>query len=275
MPGAQYSLERAFPSSSKPPLPPGRNRLLCSQVLTGIAAEGALMKVQNRLDILKQIYEIHDGYASNVQTACAKGCAACCTCNVAVTTMEGLLVFEYLLAAGGGDRLDQIIGFKPSSRYQPRLTLNQIVALYAEGKQPPEEENDPSAGACPLLEDGICSIYPVRPFGCRAMLSSSDCAVEGEADMPSIILSVNNVMIQYLEAVDRPGWTGNLLDILELLAQDAFRQDYAAEKDPDPSLRLPVNHSFPVLMVPPEHRSAIGPLIQSLNTAVQASANRF
>jgi len=229
------------------------------------------MKVRNRLNVLKQLYEIHDGYASDAQTACSKGCAACCTCNVAVTTLEGLLVIEFLLHANRIDEVDAIMDAMPPSRYQPRLTLNQIVGMYASGKEPPEEENDPSAGICPLLHDGICSIYPVRPFGCRAMLSSSECVVEGEAEMSSMMLSVNNVILQYIEAVDQPGRTGNLLDILGLMVREGFRQDYEAEKGPDGSVPLPINHPFPVLMVPPEHRQAIAPLIQSLNAAVQSS----
>ncbi len=229
------------------------------------------MKVRHRLNVLKQFYEIHDGYASEVPTACAKGCAACCTCNVAVTTMEGLLVFEFLLAAGRIDEVEAIIGSMPPLRYQPRLTLNQIVGMYASGHEPPEEENDPAAGICPLLQNGICSIYPVRPFGCRAMLSSSDCTAVGEAEMPDIMLSINNVMQQFIEAVDQPGWTGNLLDILGSMAQEGFREDYMAGNGPDLSVPFPLNHPYPALMVPPEHRRTIAPLIQSLKIALQAS----
>lgn len=228
------------------------------------------MKVQDRLSLLKQIYAIHDGYTQDVQTACAKGCAACCTCNVTATTMEGLLVYEHLVASGRSGQMRTILGSMPPSRYRPRLTLNQIVMLCATGRQPPDEVNDPAAGICPLLEDGICSIYPVRPFGCRAMLSSSDCAAVGEAEMPPFVLSLNNVILQYLEAVDQPGVTGNLLDVLEIMAQEASRQRYRTGKSVDTLIQMPANRSFPVLMVPPEHRAAIKPLIQSLNAAVQA-----
>ena len=89
--------------------------------------------------------------------------------------------------------------------------------------------------------------------------------------MPTIMLSVNNVMLQYIEAVDQPGRTGNLLDILGLMAKERFRKGYKAEKGPDLSVPLPVNHPSSVLMVPPEQRRAIAPLIRSLNAAVQTS----
>ena len=228
------------------------------------------MKVQDRLSLLKKIYEIHDEYTSKVQTACAKGCAACCTCNVTVVTMEGLWIYNHLKASGRSEQVTSILRSMPPLRYRPRMTLNRMVEHYAAGRQPPEEENDPSAGICPLLEDGVCSIYPVRPFGCRAMLSSSDCSLAGEAEMPPMILSVNHVILQYIEAVDRPGGTGNLLDVLDSMTQDAARKDYLNGKGPDSSARLPANRSIPVLMVPPVHRRAIGPLVQSLNTAIRA-----
>ncbi len=239
-----------------------------------ICPEGFAMKVQDRLGWLKQIYTIHDGYAADVPTACAKGCAACCTCNVAVTTMEGLLVYEYLLESGRSDEMRAILGSKPPLRYRPRLSLNQVVALCASGRQPPEEANDATAGICPLLADGICSIYPVRPFGCRAMLSSSDCAANGDAEMPPFILSINNVMMQYIEAIDRPGITDNLLDVLGFVAQEGSRQGYREGKSPDAWMGMPANRSFPVLMVPPEHRSAIRPLMQSLDAAAKAFQSR-
>lgn len=227
------------------------------------------MKVQDRLRVLRKMYEIHDEYASKVQTACAMGCAACCTCNVTASTLEGLLIFNYLKDSGRTEEVASFTRSMPPRRYRPRSTLNQMVALYAAGQKPPEEQNDPSAGTCPLLKDDICSIYPARPFGCRAMLSSADCALSGEAEMPPMILSVNNVILQYIEALDQPGGTDNLLDILNYMVQDDTRSDYLDETPPGASIGLRVNRAIPVLMVPPEHRSAIGPLIRSLNAAIQ------
>ena len=88
--------------------------------------------------------------------------------------------------------------------------------------------------------------------------------------MPEMILSVNNVILQYIEAVDQPGGTGNLLDVLGYMAQDAFRRDYLNAKGPNASDRLPANRAISALMVPPEHRRAIAPLIQSLNAAIRS-----
>lgn len=230
----------------------------------------APVQIQKRLELLEKIYDIHDGFTLDAQAKCHKGCSACCTCNVTATTMEGLLIYDYLAGQGQVERLKNMIVMAPPSRFQPRVTINQMVALCAEGKDLPEEINDPSAGICALLDGDSCSLYPVRPFGCRAMLSSSDCRLGGEAQMPPFMLSVNNVIMQYIEAIDLPGGTGNLIDVLSVLSVDTLRHAYLAGKDLGGPLRFLFNRPFQVLMVPPEHRQSIGPLVQSLNAAVQS-----
>lgn len=228
------------------------------------------MQIQKRLELLKKIYDIYDGFASNAQAKCHKGCSACCTCNVTATTMEGLLIYDYLVSQGWVEQLRNMMVMAPPSRFRPRVTINQMVALCTEGKDLPEETNDPTAGICSFLDDDICSLYPVRPFGCRAMLSSSDCRSGGEAQMPPFMLSVNNVIMQYIEAIDLPGGTGNLIDVLTVLSVDALREAYLVGQDLGGSQGLLFNRPFQVLMVPPEHRQSIRHLIQSLNAAVQS-----
>lgn len=227
------------------------------------------MDVEKRLKLLEKIYRMHDTYTSNTQTVCHKGCAACCTCNVTATTMEVLLVYHHLASQGRTERLEAKASSAPSGRFQPKMTINQMVAMCAQGEDLPEETNDPRAGACILLEDDLCSIYSKRPFGCRAMLSSSDCSLGGEAQMPSLMLSINNVIMQYLEAIDQPGGSGNFIDVLRFFTDTANRRSYTHGEAIPPSKGMLINRSFPVLMVPPEHRSSIGPLVQWLKEVIQ------
>jgi hypothetical protein len=149
------------------------------------------------------------------------------------------------------------------------MTINQMVAMCTQGKELLEETNDPRAGVCALLEDDLCAIYSKRPFGCRAMLSSSDCSLGGEAQMPSLMLSINNVIMQYLEAIDQPGGSGNFIDVLRYFTDPENRRSYTHGETIPPSKGMLVNRSFPVLMVPPEHRTSIGPLVQLLKEAIQ------
>ncbi|MCF6249529.1 MAG: hypothetical protein L3J69_19565 [Desulfobacula sp.] len=55
------------------------------------------------------------------------------------------------------------------------MTTNMFARLCMEGQPLPEEENDPSRGVCPFWVDDKCSIYDVRPLGCRAFLSTVSC----------------------------------------------------------------------------------------------------
>lgn len=227
------------------------------------------MDIEKRLKLLEKIYSIHDAYASNTQTACQKGCAACCTCNVTATTMEVRLIYHHLASQDRIEWLEAKVSSPPPGRFQPKITINQMVAICARGEVLPEETNNPMAGACPLLEDDLCSIYSKRPFGCRAMFSSSNCSSGGEAQMPSLMLSINNVIMQYLEAIDQPGGSGNFVDVLRFFTDTANRRSYTHGEAFLPSKGMLINRSFPVLMVPPEHRISIGPLVQSLKEVIQ------
>lgn len=229
------------------------------------------MDVQSRRGILNNWFELYSEFMSSFEVACAKACATCCTCNVTCTTLEGGLIYEYLVASGEGEALADRLSSVSANRFQPAVTTNALAALLVNGETVPEEVNDPEAGACQWLEKGICTIYEVRPFGCRAMCSSQDCATTGEAVMPPLVLSVNNLMMQYIEALDRPGGTGNLTDVLHYIfreqASPGSRLSDVAQLSPP----LLSNRSFPVLMLPPEHRRELEPLLKAIGRVVRGA----
>ena len=231
------------------------------------------MDIHSRCDRLKRIYSAYDAFTADMDRACRKHCASCCTCNVIGTTLEGWLIHDRL-TSGAADNtafLEKLPGIAPPYRFQPKVTINDMVGKCIQGEELPDELNDPSAGRCPLIEDELCSIYEVRPFGCRAMLSTVDCTGRAEAQMPSLILSLNNVVMQYIETLDRPGASGNLIDILLFLSDPAQRCAYEngqRRRWPPP---LQANQPFPVLMIPPEHRAVIQPLVQTLDDALKLS----
>ncbi len=225
------------------------------------------MDIKDRCDRLKRIYAAYDAFAADMDRACREHCASCCTCNVTGTTLEGWLIHDRL-RSGGADRaafLEMLPKIAPPRRFQPKVTINGMAALCMQEKALPEEENDPAAGRCPLIENELCSLYAVRPFGCRAMLSTVDCTGRGEACMPPLILSANNVVMQYIEALDRPGATGNMIDILIFLSDPAQRRAYESRQCRQWPRSLRLNQPFPVLMIPPEHRKAIQPLLRALS----------
>jgi hypothetical protein len=136
------------------------------------------------------------------------------------------------------------------------MTLNRFADMCAKGQEIPEEAAKPATAPCPFLQEDICRIYDLRPFGCRAMVSRSDCGKTGEAHMPDFVLTVNNVFLQYIEALDASGVQGNLMDVL-----------LSAASPQAPGSRVIRNHPISVLMVPPEHRNRIRPLLDALSQA--------
>jgi Fe-S-cluster containining protein len=211
-----------------------------------------------RLKMLQEIYRIHEAFLGEFDTVCRKACAHCCTQNVTSTSLEVRLILNHWETVSQPDGLGLVQTIGDSPRFQPRMTLNQLADRCAKGMDIPEESTDPAADACPFLRENVCRIYEVRPFGCRAMVSQTDCADTGEARMPDYVLTVNNVFLQNIEALDESGVQGNLIDVLLFSA---------SRRTSTPEPRVIRNHPLSVLMVPPEHRHRIRLLLDALSRA--------
>jgi hypothetical protein len=143
------------------------------------------------------------------------------------------------------------------------MTINGFAALCVAGGEPPEEENDPAWGCCPLLDGGLCSVYPLRPFACRCLLSETVCSSVRPALVPPFILTVNTVFLQVIENLDAGGLTGNLSDLVPALARGLFPPLPEAEKG------LVRNRKADRLLVPPEHAGRIRPVLTAMSRACQ------
>lgn len=231
-----------------------------------------------KLAVLDKIYEIYDAFIATWDNACEKYCCICCTRNVTATTLEGSKILQDIDASAEKAALyDRIVAQRYKKRFQPLITTNQLAQLCIEDGEIPEEENDPEWGTCPLLENGQCPIYDVRPFGCRCMVSRHHCGRNGYADMAPLVMTVNNVFLQYIEHLDANGFQGNLTDILIGLKSGRNpSQPAASRSDPlssgknlPPGAASPgliPNRPLKRLMVPPEHTHAVRPLIDALQT---------
>lgn len=224
------------------------------------------MDVAARLTVLDRLYALYDRFvATQVEFACRKGCAACCTCNVTLTTLEAMRILDR--AEPAADLVARLAGSsKARQRFRPTLTTNQIAERVRSGETVLEEGGDPSWGACPLLDEDACSLYDLRPFGCRSFFSLCDCSRQGVADVPPVLVSVNTVFLQTIEHLDRPGCSGNLTDVLMVLASPKNREAYREGRLDCSESGLLSNRAMPVLMVPPEHREAVMPIIQAIRS---------
>ena len=223
-------------------------------------SDNMITDINAKLKILDEIYAIYDRYHTSLSLSCTRGCATCCTRNVTLTTLEGHNILNSLSKNQEEKILKAVFQNRRGKRFLPEITLNGMAQCLIEGKEIPSEDY-PLKDNCPLLDHDLCTIYPVRPFGCRCFISKRNCAETGAADVDPFVVTVNNVFIQFIEHVDADGYTGNLTDTL------LFQLDKANKApSPDPkAYALVKNQPIPMLLIPPEHREKITGILSQLN----------
>jgi Fe-S-cluster containining protein len=219
-----------------------------------------------KLEALKLIYTAYDDFVKSLDIACKKYCAHCCTANVTLTTLEGYRIVDGLIAGEQAEVLETIQTASGGKRFQSQMTFNQLAVLCAEGIEPPEEESTAAWEQCRFLTENQCLFYELRPFGCRCLVSRKNCGRAGFAEIDDFVLSVNTVFMQTIEHVDRQGCTGNLMDILKLMVPEENRRAYAENGLHCSVAGFIANHPLKVLMIPPEHRMQMEPILARLRS---------
>jgi Fe-S-cluster containining protein len=230
---------------------------------------GIKVKIASKLRILDQIYSIYEEFANTLELACKKHCSFCCTTNVLLTTLEGYKIIEALISS---DRLDVVKNIETTpgtAIYRPEMTTNQIAQMCADGRQLPEEKGTRIQGECFFLMENTCSIYQLRPFGCRCLVSRHNCGEKGYAEVEDFVISVNTVILQMIEHTDAQGCTGNLLDVLDVLSSEDNQAAYRSNALKCQKNGLIPNHPLTFLMIPPEHRTRMQPILQKLRQIFQ------
>ena len=222
------------------------------------------MDITSKLTILDQIYAVYDRFAASLDLACKRYCDHCCTAGVTLTTLEGYKIINEWKATTTPEVIQKIQAASELSRFRPQLTINHLAQLCAEGLDPPEEPKNEDLPVCPLLSNHECSIYELRPYGCRCLVSRHNCGQRGYAEIDDFVLSVNTVFLQTIEHVDAGGCTGNLVDVLQAMSNEENREAYGKCALHCSANRLVPNRPLKVLMTPPEHRPKMEPILQEL-----------
>ncbi|WP_035237402.1 YkgJ family cysteine cluster protein [Desulfobacter vibrioformis] len=226
-----------------------------------------IAKSNHAMNTLGEIYAMFDTAMAAFPFACAKQCADCCTCNVTATGLEIAYIHDRLDGFARDDIRVRLDRAGQTRRYRPFQTTNGFALACMAGRDADEEENDPSWGICPLLDNGICTIYPVRPLGCRVMMSTTPCRQTGQADMPFLALTITTVFMQFVEHLDAGGVYGNFLDLLEHAGTDALDCNGVPGRDKIPGTVK--NLKIPALMIPPGHVGKTRNLVQSLGALIR------
>lgn len=99
---------------------------------------------------------------------CARSCDHCCHYMVQATLVEAFVVYKAMPAG----RMERVREYRDA-----------FLARLAERGDPKDDEEAALLAwglACPLLEDGACTVYESRPIACRACHSYSDPALCGQ-----------------------------------------------------------------------------------------------
>ena len=120
----------------------------------------------------RRLYKVADSHAveymeeAGVRVACGD-CSFCCYQFVRVLAHEVFAIADYIQTT-----------MTPELRAK---VVERLRSYYAETSHLTEEEKDRSETprACPLLVDGRCSVYPVRPSNCRHFHSLDSSFCEG------------------------------------------------------------------------------------------------
>jgi Fe-S-cluster containining protein len=216
---------------------------------------------RQKIHFLEKIYRFYDGLTRSLSPwKCISGCSHCCTPLAILTSIEAAYLWERKrdILAKRIDAFGELI--VPPLAY----TTNEQAASSLAETDFVQESQEKTMRRCPLLDNDRCSCYEARPFMCRMVLSSADCASTGYAEIPSELLSLNIALFQIVEDMDQDGWSGYLIHLLPHFQDPLFASAYAAGKPAlkDHSLRR--NRRNPGLLVPPEHQAQVKRWIEDL-----------
>jgi Fe-S-cluster containining protein len=208
------------------------------------------------LNTLSAIYALYETWARAYVFACRKGCATCCTQSVTVTTLEGELIHEYLTRRRP-DLLPRLATL-PADSPSPGATTNQFAAACLRGEDIAETPGCWDLTPCVFLQEGSCTIYPVRSFMCRSFGSRIRCDEQGEAEVEPLFLTLNTIIMQCIEHLDQGRPWGNLNTILRRIAagnKEKEERDHAAGLVAQP---------IPGFLLLPEEEAALQEKLQTL-----------
>jgi hypothetical protein len=139
------------------------------------------------LSLIEQIYRFLDdlltGYIkSGAKLSCDQGCSWCCYLRVRVTPLEIMYLVDHLRACLPPEEL---------------LTIRQRVIRADEITRGMDGIHRLGARIpCPMLMDGKCIAYPVRPFACRFYHSLDSTECKALIDRSDGMVTVSGVIVR-------------------------------------------------------------------------------
>ena len=210
-----------------------------------------------RKELLHTIYEIYAGWIERGPLVCRKGCADCCTRSVSLSSLEGLVIADFIKKNNRDVWLRAKLASTVPGKGSGAPTMNQFAAACLRQQ---EMDADLDSGwdftPCVFLENNCCTIYGVRPFGCRSFGSLVRCAETGTAEMAPIHLAVNTVFTQIIEQLSSGwGYWGNMADIMTGLSGAEYGREAGNLEPAQP---------VPGFLLAPQEKKVVHDLLRQL-----------
>jgi Fe-S-cluster containining protein len=207
--------------------------------------------------VLDAVYGVYSEWVERFPLACQKGCGACCTRSVTMTSLEGEVILDFARRDGREKWLFEKLSQADQGQSRATLTTNQFAAACLNHREVDFDglENWDFT-PCVFLSENTCAIYTARPFGCRSFGSLVPCAAESEAVMAPIHLAVNTVFTQVIEHLSSDGgYWSTMSDILHHLG---------GSRNPDREMHLLPARPVPGFLLEPHEVQVIQFLLQQL-----------
>jgi Fe-S-cluster containining protein len=216
--------------------------------------------------ILFTIYEIFEQWNNELDIVCRRGCSSCCTQNVCITALEGESILRFTLAEGKSLWLAEKLA-SPKFHQVPKMTTNDFASACIEAR-----EVDPAdcynLSVCPFLENNLCSIYPVRPFGCRLFVSTKTCSSLHSAQVSDHYFEASTAVTQLIEHLGQKEYWGNMLDVIPALLDISEFREIADHLNPSDIIqgrsRTLTARPLPGFLLSEEYADKVTPLLQTI-----------
>ncbi|MBL8631979.1 MAG: YkgJ family cysteine cluster protein [Myxococcales bacterium] len=123
---------------------------------------------------------------------CHPGCTSCCEILVTCYLPEALRIVAFLKQPEQAETKAAFLAAYPAWKARAGRASEQAMAAFVQGQQAQLDaihlEHFRRAIPCAFLRDGRCSIYPVRPLGCRnahALDTSAHCVADPPLGKPA------------------------------------------------------------------------------------------
>jgi Fe-S-cluster containining protein len=120
-----------------------------------------------------QIHKIEVAIGESGEIGCLNGCSHCCQLRVVAFPHELIAIYLHIKLSFSTTRADAAIA--------------RVKSQFAQIKDLSTEQHFVKNVECPLLENGRCSVYAVRPIACAAYHSITEEACRNSNEHPEIV----------------------------------------------------------------------------------------